>query len=254
MIPPAMKLVGRNVLITGAAKRIGREIALTLAKRGACIVLHFHKSSKEAVGLQKEIRSLGSACHLVPADLMGSDPHGVRPLQKFIKDVRRAVPHVDVLINNASVFYPTLFGQVTEKQWDQLMTVNLKVPYFLAQAFGMEMKKRKSGKIINLVDWTGERPAERFVPYAISKAGLIAATKGLAKNLAPEVQVIGIAPGPVLPAEKASPEENEAARKKSLLKRYGSPEDVANTVRFVIEDTDFITGSVIDVDGGAALA
>ena len=116
------------------------------------------------------------------------------------------------------------------------------------------MFARKSGKIINLVDWTGERPYPDFLPYAISKAGLICATKGLAKVLAPHVQVMGIAPGPILPAEKISPARSKKAVEHSLLKRFGNPEEIAETARFLIEGTDFMTGSIVYVDGGASIA
>ena len=249
-----MKLAGKTVLITGAAKRIGREIALTLAKRGADIVLHYNRSEKEAVRLEREIRRLGVRAFLAAADFN----HDGKPLgpkiRDFLNEVFRRTPRVDVLINNAAIFYPTLFEKISEKDWDAFMTVNLKAPFFLAREFGKQMVKQKSGKIINLVDGMGARPPARFLPYAVSKAGLIAATQGLAKNLAPHVQVIGIAPGPILPALGATPKEHKAAAEKTLLKRYGSPEDIARTVRFLIEDTDFITGSIVSVDGGASLA
>jgi pteridine reductase len=266
-----MQLRGKTVLITGAARRIGRQIAKTLAQRGASLVLHYNHSRKEAQGLQAELEKDGSEVHLVAADfsksLSSPRRRGSRSLdsrfrgndiagtvETFVKNVYREVPRVDVLINNASIFYPTPFGKITEKDWDDFLTVNLKAPFFLSQAFGMRMLKQKSGKIINLVDWTGDRPSLNYLPYSISKAGLIAATKGLAKILAPHVQVAGVAPGPIMPAESASKKEQAKAAQRSLLKRYGRPEDVAETVRFLIEGTDFITGSVISVEGGAALA
>lgn len=247
-----MILQNKTVLITGAAKRIGREIALTLAKRGANIVIHYRRSAQEAKFLQKEVEAYGAKAFLVQADF--SNPKNVfSQVRAFSQKVFRQVKSVDVLINNAAIFYPTAFGKISEKDWDGFMTVNLKAPFFLAQEFGIRMKNKKSGKIINLVDWTGDRPPARFLPYAISKAGLVAATKGLAKNLAPEVQVVGIAPGPILPAVGSTKKEQKAAAQKSLLKHYGSPSDIAKTVRFLIEDSDYLTGSIVHVDGGAHL-
>ena len=248
-----MKLQGKTVLITGGAKRIGREIALTLAKRGAAVIVHYRNSRQKAQDLQKQIRDLRGECFIVQADFFSRSGPVLPAITGFLREVYRTVPAVDVLVNNASLFYPTPIEKISEKDWDELMTVNLKAPFFLARQIGLRMKQEGAGKIINLVDWTATSPRARYVPYAVSKAGLIAATQGLAKNLAPEVQVMGIAPGPILPAEHASPEEREAVRKKSLLKRYGDPKDIAEAVRFLIEGTDFMTGTVMTIDGGASL-
>lgn len=248
-----MKLLGKIILITGAAKRIGREIALQLAKGGASIVIHYRESKASALQLQQEIMKIGAQSYIVQADFSGRGP--ISPIiEKFLSQVYRFVPQIDVLVNNAAIFYPTPFGKIAEKDWDTFLNVNLKAPFFLAQAVGREMLKKKSGKIINLVDWMGDRPAARFLPYSISKAGLIAATKGLAKNLAPHVQVLGIAPGPILPAAHSSPQEQQQAAAKTLLYRFGEPKDIAETVRFLIEGTDFMTGSIVYTDGGASLA
>lgn len=234
--------------MTGAARRIGREIALTLARAGADIVVHYRSSSQEASSLQKQIESLGRKAYLVRAELSSQ-----ASVKKFAAEVFRKTDSVDLLINNASIFYSTPFPKIREKDWDAFMEINLKAPFFLSQIFGEKMLKRRSGKIINLVDWMGERPSANYLPYCISKAGLIAATKGLAKVLAPYVQVVGIAPGPILPAEKASPKERKKAAERSLLKRYGNPKDIARSVKFLSEGTDFMTGSILYVEGGAAL-
>ncbi len=247
-----MKLTGKVVLITGAARRIGRSIALDLARRGAILALHYNTAAREARQLKAEIEKQGGEAHLFQADFSFSGKPLFPAIRNFLKKVTAELPRVDVLVNNAAIFYPTPFGKITEKDWDSFLALNLKAPFFLAQETGKQMLKRKSGKIINLVDWTGDRPTPDFLPYAISKAGLIAATKGLAKALAPHVQVAGIAPGPILPAEKISPARRKKAVAHSLLKRYGSPEDIAKTVRFLIEGTDFITGAIFSVDGGAS--
>lgn len=248
-----MKLPGKVVLITGAAQRIGREIALALARRGGILVLHYRKSGAEARALQKEIKEGGGEAHLAQADFSPQKP--LEPsLKKFVRSVLSEVPRVDVLVNNASVFYPTPLEKLREKDWDDNLTANLKAPFFLAKEFGLRMKKRGEGKIINIVDATIFRPARNFLPYAISKAGLYCASAGLARALAPEVQVIGIGPGPILPARGSTKEEQKTVANRTLLKRFGSPKDIASTVRFLIEDSDFITGTVIPVDGGASVS
>ncbi len=248
-----MQLKGKTVLITGAARRIGREIALTLARQGASIIIHYRDSRKEAVSLQKQIKKIGTKAVLVSADF-SSGQDVSKTVAIFLEEVYSLCPRVDVLINNASVFYPTPLEKISENNWDEFMAVNLKAPFFLSSAMGMIMRKQKSGKIINLVDWTGKRPLAEYLPYCISKAGLIAATKGLAKALAPYVQVAGVAPGPILPAENATKKQQKKAAEKSLLKRYGSAQDIAKTVQFLIEGTDFITGSIVSVEGGASLS
>lgn len=246
-----MKLTGKIVLITGAARRIGREIALTLARRGAQILIHYSQSYKEALSLQREIREMGTKGWLVSADF--SPPKGeiLPAIQRFLKHAYRLVPRIDILVNNAAIYYPTPLGKISEKDWDQLMTVNLKAPFFLAQEIGVRMLKQKYGKIVNLADWTGLRPSARYLPYCISKAGLIAATYGLAKGLAPYVQVAGIAPGPILPARGMGGKERKQTARSTLLRRFGSPRDIAETVRFFVEDTDFMTGALLPVEGGA---
>ncbi len=247
-----MDLTGKRVLITGAAKRIGREISLTLARRGADIILHYSRSRREATRLEKEIRELGVQAWCVPCDFLARGEIGPR-IRSFVSQVVRAAGQVDVLINNASIFYPVPLEKITEKEWNAFLSVNLKVPFLLSQAFGLKMMKAKKGCILNLLDSSVERPAARFLPYAISKSGLAAATRGLAKALAPHVRVMGIAPGPILPAEYATRSEQEQAAKRTLLGRYGSPKDIATTVKFILEEGDFMTGSILYVDGGASL-
>lgn len=247
-----MEIKGKTVLITGAARRIGREIALTLARRGAFIVIHYRESRKEALALQKEIQRMGSKAYAVHADFAAGNDVS-KTVALFLHEVYTHCGRVDVLVNNASIFYPTPLEKISEKDWDEFMGVNLKVPFFLASAVGLMMRKQKSGKIINIVDWTGKRPLAEYLPYCISKAGLIAATKGLAKALAPQIQVAGIAPGPILPAKGASKKQQKKAADRALLKRYGSPQDIARAVQFLIEGSDFITGSILSVEGGAAL-
>ncbi len=249
-----MDLYGKTVLVTGAAQRIGREVAFALAQAGSRLVIHYRQSQKEAQSLKNEIEIRGGEAVLLRADFSARSQTVEKTIRRMVKDVYRQVKRVDVLINNASVFYPTRFGKISEKQWNDILTVNLKYPFFLAQEFGGKMRRQKSGKIINLVDWTGFRPAIDYLPYCISKAGLIAATAGLAKALAPHVQVNSIAPGPILPPPGMSHKRQSAVAKKTLLKRFGHPRDIASAVRFLLEGSDFITGAMIPVDGGSLLA
>jgi pteridine reductase len=249
-----MNLVGKTVLITGAAKRIGRQIALQLAREGCAILVHYRTSKKQAQSLCSEIHALGGEAFLTQVDFSSSRPRSfTQVLNKWVKELYRIVPQIDVLINNAAIFYRTPFESIRESDWDEYMDVNLKWPFFLSREIGLRMKKKKSGKIINLLDWVAERPRKDFLPYSVSKAGLAAATKGLAKILAPDVQVMGIAPGPILPAEHSSPAEQKMAAQRSLLKRFGAPSDIADAVVLALK-CDFMTGSVIYVDGGASLA
>lgn len=248
-----MKLDGKTILITGAAKRIGREIALDLARHGANLVIHYLQSKQDAQQLARQVQGMGRQAFLIRADFSHAAGIG-KSAQTFVKQVLQKAGAIDVLINNASIFYPTPIGRIRDSEWDSFLSTNLKFPFFLSQALGLHMKKRKSGKIINLVDWTASRPHPDYLPYAISKAGLIAATSGLARALAPEVQTACIAPGPILPAEGSTAARNEAIRNKTLLKRFGDPSDIAAAVRFFIEGSDYVTGVYLPVDGGASLS
>ncbi|MCM8776284.1 MAG: SDR family oxidoreductase [Candidatus Omnitrophica bacterium] len=249
-----MELKGKVALITGAARRVGREIALILAQHGTSIVIHYRRSQKEALDLKKKVKAFGVEACLVRADF-SSQTKPLQPMiRHFVSAIYRKVHRVDILINNAAIFYPTPFGKIKERDWDEFFTVNLKAPFFLAQEVGMRMAKAKSGKIINIADWTGFRPYMRYLPYAISKSGLMTATVGLAKNLAPHVQVNSIAPGPILPARGMTPQQMKIVSERTLLKRFGDPRDIAETVRFLCAAGDFITGALIPVDGGALIA
>jgi len=249
-----MELQGKTALITGAARRIGREIALTLAASGATVLIHYHRSRAEALKLQKEIRAAKGEAALFRADLNTGSRNVLPVIQKLVRNIYRDFPSLDILINNASMFYPVPFGKITDRHWDSFLTLNLKTPFFLAQEIGRRMAKNKSGKIINLVDWTTERPGANFLPYAIAKGGLVTATKGLAKALAPHVQVNAIAPGPILRSQGMTRGQEKAVIQKTVLKHFGNPGDIAETVKFLCEGTDFITGAVIPVEGGAMIS
>lgn len=248
-----MKLNGSYALITGGAKRIGKQIAQTLADSGCNIILHYHESKSEAETLAKD---LSRKVKVETAQLSFScwDGESIESrVERFTREIFQRVSKIDILVNNAAIFYPAPLQKATEANWDDFMTVNLKFPFFLAQAFGLKMKKNKQGKIINLTDWTAFRPNENYIPYAISKAGMVSMTQGLAKALAPYVQVNAIAPGAILPAAGSTKQQNENKAKASLAKRFGGSKDIANTVKYLCEATDFVTGAVIPVEGGASL-
>ena len=248
-----MKLKGQIVLVTGAAKRIGREIALNLALDGAVLVLHYRKSVREAKALQKKINGMGTQAFLVQEDFLVKKGERIETkVTGFIRKIERKVPRVDALVNNASEFFPTPINSLKSKDWNLLMDSNLTFPIFLAKELGLKMKKRKKGKIINFTDTHLSRPSSEHLAYFIAKAGLKTGSEVLAKALAPHVQVNLIAPGPILPPAGASAKHREAAGERTLQNRYGTPEDIVRAVRYLME-ADYITGQSMVVDGGASI-
>ena len=241
----SMEIQGKTALVTGGARRIGRAISLALAAEGMNLVLHYGRSGREARETQKAVERLGVRAHLVQAHL-----EKFSEVNRLIGQAFRFAPRIHLLVNNASVFYKTPLGKVREKDWDQFFDINLKAPFFLSQAIGLAMVRQREGKIINLIDWTAFRPRIDFLPYGASKAGLVSLTRGLAKTLAPHVQVNGIAPGPILPVAGSTREEIQKVLKRTPLKRFGDPSDIAEAVRFLVKSADFVTGAVLPVDGG----
>jgi NAD(P)-dependent dehydrogenase (short-subunit alcohol dehydrogenase family) len=179
-----------------------------------------------------------------------ADLSRVSEIESVVERAARFLGRLDVLINNASVFWRTPFGAITERDWDDHFNVNLKATFFCAQAAAQVMQKQGEGKIINISDWAGYRPYADYIPYCVSKAGVIALTQVLARTLAPTIQVNGVAPGPVLLPEDYDDREREKVIQETPLGRLGSPEDVAQAVLFLIEGSDFITGHTLVVDGG----
>lgn len=236
-----MELKEKIVLITGGVVRIGRTIALEMLNNGAQVFCHYFSSEDKAKDLQNQYPQI---------QILKGDLRNFATAEKLIDQLIEIAGTIDVLINNAGIFYKTPFGEVTEKNWDDLVTLNLKAAFFLSQAAGKIMKNRGTGKIVNIADTCAEHPWPSYIPYSISKGGIITMTKGLAKVLAPEVQVNAISPGPVLLPDEFSQIERNRSIEKTLLKREGKSEDIASTVRFLIEDGDYITGNVIAVDGG----
>ncbi len=244
-----MEIQGKTALVTGGAKRIGRQIALLLAEEGMNLLLHYRQSEREVRETQKEAEQYG-----VRVDLLKADLARFSEVQNLIRKAFQKSPQIHVLINNASVFFRTPLGRVREKDWNDFFNVNLKAPFFLAEAIGRRMVRQGGGKIVNLIDWTAFHPHPDFLPYAASKAGLVTVTQGLARALAPHVQVNAVAPGPILPARGSSAKENQKIIARTPLKRFGDPQDIAEAVRFLVKATDFVTGAVIPVDGGNLIA
>jgi NAD(P)-dependent dehydrogenase (short-subunit alcohol dehydrogenase family) len=242
-----MEIKNKSILITGAGRRIGRTLAVALAARGARIGIHYNRSKAEAEALAKEIEDGNGQAALIAGDISNTEDCG-----RIIEDAVKGLGGLHVLINNASVFFKTPLFQTTEKEWDQLVDTNLKGPFFCSQAAAKAMPD--NGKIINIADWAAFRPYTHYLPYCISKAGLIAMTEGLARTLAPKITVNAIALGAMILPEGSDENEKSTLIKKTPMKRIGSPDDVVNAVLYLLEGGDFITGSTLVVDGGQRIA
>jgi NAD(P)-dependent dehydrogenase (short-subunit alcohol dehydrogenase family) len=235
--------------VTGAARRIGRAIALELARSGFDVVVHWRSSRKDAEATTKEILESGARAWLVRADLSK-----VAEIEGLIGTVSELCGRLDLLVNNASSFYATPFGSTREEQFDELIVSNLKSPFFCAQLAAPLLAQSGRGQIVNLLDAAALRPFPGYLPYSAAKAGLLALTIGLARALAPRVRVNGVAPGPIVIPEDFTPEGRKSAIDATILKREGKPEDVARTVAFLATGPDYLTGAVIPVDGGRSIA
>lgn len=242
------KLAGKTALVTGAARRIGAALAQRLHQEGMNLVLHYRSSEQEAQALCKKLNAVRpDSAMLAQADLANT-----RGLDSLIKTALQW-GSLDLLVNNASLFYATPMGQVNEAHWHELMDTNLKAPLFLSQAAAPHLKK-SAGAIINMLDIHARRPLRGHSVYSTSKAGLAMLTRSLARELAPEVRVNGVAPGPILWPEQGL---DETARQSILdstaLKRAGSPEDVAGLIVYLVSEADYVTGQIIAVDGGRSI-
>jgi NAD(P)-dependent dehydrogenase (short-subunit alcohol dehydrogenase family) len=244
-----MELKHKVALVTGAGKRVGRTIALKLAERGAAVAIHYRSSGAEAEEAAGQITRSGGQAQPFAADL-----EKVAEIEAMVGQVLDAFGRIDVLVNSASVFYRKPLEQLTERDWDLNLNTNLKAPFFLAKFAGAAMRRQGAGKIVNIGDWAGIRPYNNYLPYNVSKSGLIGLTQALAKALAPEVQVNCIALGPVMPPDDYDAAEIERLKQATLTKSLGSAEDVARAVLFLCEGTDFATGSTLVLDGGRLIS
>ncbi|HEU5137718.1 MAG TPA: pteridine reductase [Steroidobacteraceae bacterium] len=243
-------LAGKTVLITGGARRVGATIARMLHGAGANLVVHYRNSSNDATALAAAL----NAARAKSAVTFKADLLDLGKLPELVEFAVRSFGSLDVLVNNASTFYPTKIGEITPEAWDDLMGSNLKAPLFLSQAAAPALKK-SGGLIINIVDIHALRPLRNYTVYCSAKAGLHMLTRSLAKELGPEVRVNGISPGPVMWPEHGG---DESARKKiiqrTILQKMGSPEDIARTALFFAASAPFITGQILAVDGGRSVA
>lgn len=239
-------LHGKVALITGGAKRIGACLARVLHARGMAVAIHYHSSPDAAHALQDELNAQReSSCMLIQCELTEYSK-----LKPMVDECARRMGRLDVLINNASAFYPTPVGNVDEPQWNTLLETNLKAPFFLMQAAAPHLKKQQ-GSIINLIDIYAERPLPDHEIYCASKAGLASLTRSFAQSLAPEIRVNGIAPGAILWPEN---QHDEVAQKRLVsripLRRSGDPQDIANAALYLINSAAYTSGQILAVDGG----
>jgi len=242
------EMQGKVALITGASRRVGAQIARSLHGQGMSLMIHYRSSAEAARALQDELNAMrADTVSLIQADLLNTNL-----LPSLVSQTVANLGRLDVLINNASSFYPTPVGTIGEKDWTDLMGTNLKAPLFLSQAAAHELKKNR-GCIVNITDIHADRPMENYVVYSVAKAGLVGLTKSMARELGPEVRVNAVAPGPIVWPED-DPNFDEVSRQRiishTILKSPGEPSDIARAVRFLVCDAPYVTGQVIAVDGG----
>lgn len=237
-----MELAGRVALVTGAGIRVGRSIALALGGRGMRVAVHYNSSFEGARATVAEIERSGGDAWAIRSDLSQSEaPAGL------VRDVATHFGSLDVLVNSAAIMLETP-GQVTAEDWERMFAINLRAPFFCAQAAAAAMTPR-GGVIINIADLAGFETWPTYVPFGITKAGVIQMTRALARTLGPAIRVNAVAPGAVLLPERTGTAEAERLARATPLKRLGSPEDVAQAVIFLLE-ADYVTGETLIVDGG----
>jgi pteridine reductase len=240
---------GKVVLVTGAAKRIGAAIARRMHAAGADVVIHYRSSVTDATRLADEMNGeRADSALLLAADLLDT----AAP-QRLVDDAIAWKQRLDCLVNNASSFYPTPIGEITEEAWNDLIGSNLKAPTFLSQAAAPNLKKTQ-GVIINIVDIHSQRPLRDHPVYGSAKMGLAMLTRSLAKDLAPEIRVNGVSPGAILwPEDGISDAVKQTILRQVPLQRPGNPDDIAGCVLYLVRDAGYITGQIIAVDGGRSI-
>ena len=248
-IEPSQRLAGRTALVTGGARRVGAAIVRALHGAGANVVIHCHRSLSAARALAAELEvARPESSAVIACDLLDTDA-----LPRLIEQARAQFAALHLLVNNASSFYPTPLGAIALADWEDLLGTNLRAPLLLAQAAVPELR-RTQGAVLNIVDIHGLRPLRDHTVYSVAKAGLIMLTRALARELAPEVRVNAIAPGPVLWPEASMPQQRkEEIIDQTPLHRHGSPDDIARAVLFFASDAPFVTGQILAVDGGRSI-
>lgn len=243
-------LAGKVVIVTGGVRRVGAAIARRLHAAGASLTLHYKNAEPDGLALQAELNATreGSVA-LLQADLL--DTEG---LTEIVRNSVSRFGRLDALVNNASSFFPTPVGDISQPDWDDLIGTNLKAPLFLSQAAAPHLRKT-GGCIVNITDIHADRPLKNFLVYSIAKAGLAGLTRSLARELGPDIRVNGVAPGPILWPEDDSFDEVSRQRiiSHTLLKRAGEPDDLARAVYFLIAEAPYVTGQIIAVDGGRSV-
>ena len=242
---------GKVVLITGGAKRVGAAVCRRLHASGANIMLHYRASAGEARLLQAELNhQRENSVALIQADLLD-----LGKLPALVDQTLSSFGRIDALINNASSFFQTPIGSITADQWEDLIGTNLRAPLFIAQAAAPALRKTQ-GAIVNITDIHADRPLKSYIVYSVAKAGLVGLTRSLARELAPEIRVNAVAPGPILWPDDTSFDELSRQRiiSHTPLRREGTPDDVAKAVQYLIADSAYVTGETINVDGGRHVA
>lgn len=241
-----MNLAGAAVLVTGGAQRLGRAIALELARAGANVLIHYHSSAEQARAVVGELRALGTLADSVMGDL-ALVPEAERVVDAALARWGR----LDLLVNNAGIWANTPLGSVTEARWDELLATNTRSAFFTSQRAAPALRAAR-GAIVNIADVGALRPWRNHTPYLVSKGGVVTLTEALAKDLAPEVRVNAVAPGPVLLPDGWTPEQAARSARSVLLGRLGRPEDVAQAVVYLAQ-AEYVTGVILPVDGGQRL-
>jgi NAD(P)-dependent dehydrogenase (short-subunit alcohol dehydrogenase family) len=238
-----MEISGRVALVTGGARRVGRVLALGLAREGADIIVHYHRSRDEADETVAEIEALGRRALALSADLAQADD-----VTRMATDVRRELGRLDILVNSASLFEQAAFDDNTPADFDRVIGTNLRGPFFLSQA-AAPMLREANGVIINIGDLSALQPWPSYAHHAVSKAGLVHLTRVLARALAPAIRVNAIVPGTVLPPDDWDGSDGVHGQDRRVLDRAGQPEDVLDALLYLVR-ADFVTGQTLIVDGG----
>jgi len=239
-----VRLEGAGALVTGAGKRIGQAIAIGLAQAGCDVAIHYHGSARGAEETARAVRGAGRRAELLQADL--SDATASRGLAD---QAARALKRLDIVINSSGVMVRQPVETVTPESWDATLDLNLRAMFFVSQGAIPHLRRAK-GKIVNMADIAGLEPWPAYVPHCVSKAGVVMLTKALARALAPDIAVNAVAPGAVLLPEGWDEKAREHIRETTPLERLGDPADVVAAVRFLLAGTDYVTGTVLVVDGG----
>jgi len=239
-----MEIEGKTALITGGAQRVGKGITLGLARAGANVIINYNHSAEEAEQTTREAEALDVSAMAVQADVSDWDQ-----VQRMFEEINRKTNGVDILVNNSSLFLTTPVPTTDMENWHKVTSVLLDGAFYCCNLAALSMMEKKQGAIVNIVDLSAWEAWPRFSAHSVGKSGLMALTRQFALDLAPYVRVNAVCPGPVLPPPHYSPEKIQRSANKTLLHRWGTPDDVSRAVNFLVE-ADYVTADVIYVDGG----